>query len=147
MGLYKKKSVSSGMQLLTWKPSHLLALKNHGGSKTDVMRSFPPSKNAICDQPLLTITPNEKEFNPTSISSLVLKSAHRKRPINIIFLTGRSKVFHYRDLFSGESGVIIEYRWLFSERNAELPKQTPECANSPGVYHTICINWSTKKKA
>lgn len=144
MGLYKKKSVSSRMQLLTWKPSHLLRLKNHGGSKTDIMRSFPPSKNAICDQPLLTITQNEKEFSPIPLSSHVVKSGYRKSPINIIFFDWRIQGLSlWRLILKGKRchyPVLI----AFSERNAKLPKQTPKCVNSRRVYHTICVNGSTK---
>lgn len=47
MGLCKKRSGSSRMQLFTWKPSHLLCLGNHGESKPDIMRSFPSSKNGM----------------------------------------------------------------------------------------------------
>lgn len=128
MVLCKKRSGSSRMQLLTWKPSHLLRLGNHGESKPDIMRSFPSSKNGMCAQPLLIIRQNEKECNPTSISSYLVKSGYRKRPIRIYFI-----IFFFFDwkiyVLSLRRHIFIGKWWYFTWWTVKLLKQSSKLIN------------------
>lgn len=125
MGLCKKRSGSSRMQLFTWKPSHLLCLGNHGESKPDIMRSFPSSKNGMYAQPLLIIRHNEKEFNPTSISSYLVKSGYGKRPMRIFFFFFDWKIY----VLSSRGHIFIGKWFSFTLWIAKLSKQNTRLIN------------------